>query len=187
MRIVRSLNLLAHYSPAELGFLSDLQDNKAKLKVIGKNIISLKGFRIEGCSHLIHLRDTSLLAPSRPKLGEISKLYAHPLLEKLSVGDDYISRMDILREEKPILFARYAVNDAVITLHHGLTCEETNHKLTGELTIPVTLSSMSSQHLSNQIGGAWYDLPTKNGLYNVKDLPRLYTPTGMESSGGLAD
>lgn len=187
IRVNKSLFLIAHYTPADLSFLHDLQEYKSKLKLLGKNIITLKSFRVDGCMHKIHIRDTSLLAPLRPTLGEISKLYNHPLLEKLSVGQDYKQAMGRLKSENPDLFVRYAVNDAIITLFHAMTCEESNFVQTRNLTIPVTLSSLASQHLSSVIGGPRYDLPTKNGQYNVKDLPLLHTPTGIESSGGLAD
>lgn len=186
IRVNKSLFLIAHYTPADLSFLHDLQDYKNKLKLLGKNIITLKAFKAEGCTYKINIRDTSLLAPSRPSLGEISKLYQHPLLEKLSVGD-YKKSMGLLKRENPGLFVKYAVNDAIITLYHAMTVEESNYTQTRNLAIPVTLSSLASQYLTSVIGGPRYDLPTKNGQYNVKDLPLLHTPTGIESSGGLAD
>lgn len=187
IRVKKTLFLIAHYTPADLSFLSDLKEHTKQLKLLGKNIVTLAGFKIENCTHRINIRDTSILAPLRPRLGEISLLYDHPLLEKLSIGKEHIRKMSVLRRENPEEFVRYALNDAIITLFHALNCELSYFKYGQKLDIPVTLSSLASQYLTRAIGGPRYDLPTANGQFDVKDLPTLHTPTGMELSGGLAD
>jgi hypothetical protein len=187
LREKRSFYLMCHYSPADLSFLADLQGYKRKLKLLGKSLITMKPISVPGCTHQINIRDTSILTPGLPGLGWISNLYKHPLLKKLDVPFGKIKKMSSFKVEDPNLFVQYATNDAVITLYHALRMERTNYEHTLKYEIPVTLSSVASRYLSRKIGGPRYDLPTSNGLFNVKDLPRLFSPKGIELSGGLTE
>jgi len=187
IREIKNFYLLCHYSAADLCALADLGEIKNKLKILAKSIVTMQGVRVEGCSHALHIRDTSILTPLMPSLKSISELYNHPLLKKLELPGGGISRMKQVKAEDPNLFVQYAMNDAIICLYHGLRMEESNLELTRRYDIPVTLSSIASQYLANKIGGPKYELPTHNGLFNVKDLPRLFTPKGIEMSGGLTE
>lgn len=187
VRESRNFYLLCHFSAADLCALSDLPKIKEQVKILSKSIVTMEPARLEGCTHKIHIRDTSILTPLMPSLKAISGLYKHPLLTKLDLPDESIGQMGVLKENDPNLFVQYAMNDAIICLYHGLKMEESNYELTKRYDIPITLSSLASQYLSTRIGGAKYDLPTHNGLFNVKDLPRLFTPKGIEMSGGLTE
>lgn len=95
--------------------------------------------------------------------------------------------MSGLKIADPNFFVQYATNDAIITLYHALRMEQSNFDNTGRLDIPVTLSSLASRFLSKRLGGPRYDLPTKDGLFNIHSLARLFTPKGVELSGGLTE
>lgn len=159
---------------------------------MAKCIVTMQPMTLPGFSHKICLRDTMLLTPAQKSLKSLSELYNHPLLKKVALPKlpgalPGITRMGLLKVSYPELFVQYAVNDAMISVFHALKMERSNYELGGRLEIPVTLSSLASQYLSQAIGGPRYDLPTRNGLFNVRDLPRLFTPKGVEMSGGLPE
>jgi hypothetical protein len=192
VRFVKNFYLIAHYTPADLSFLTDQPLWSEGVSVLAKSIITMKPITLSGYSHKLNIRDTSLLTPGLKSLKSISELYNHPLLKKLGLPKlegavPGISRMSLLKKMEPNLFVQYAMNDAIISLFHALKMERSYYSLCGRFEIPVTLSSLASSYLSQAIGGPRYDLPTRNGLFNVKDLPRLFTPKGVEMSGGLTE
>lgn len=138
--------------------------------------------RIHGVT--LYLRDSGELTPGKKSLGEISKLY--PSIPKLDVPQGYIKNMALYKKEYFEEFKEYAMRDPIIPLHHALHIMEAALKETGKYYIPITLSSLAQDLISRKLGPS-FQLPTKNKKYNVRDLARLFTPKGIELSGGLAD
>lgn len=94
--------------------------------------------------------------------------------------------MDKFKEIDKPMFERYAITDSVVSLHHALRIENSSLKETGRLGIPLTISSLAGKILEKTLMTHEYPLPSNNGKYNVKNIPKLYTPKGINLSG-LAD
>lgn len=94
--------------------------------------------------------------------------------------------MKLYKKEHFDDFKEYAMRDAVIPLHHSLNIMEIAFRVVGRYYLPVTLSSLAQELLSKRLGVS-FQLPTKNKKYSVRELARLFTPKGIELSGGLAD
>lgn len=83
-------------------------------------------------------------------------------------------------------FKSYAMRDAVIPLHHSLNIMEVALKVVGKYYLPVTLSSLAQELLSKRLGTS-FQLPTNNKKYSVREIAKLFTPKGIEMSGGLSE
>lgn len=65
--------------------------------------------------------------------------------------------------------------------------EESNQFFTGRNSIPVTLSSLASGYLIKElVEGGQYHNPIEKGCYDIKNLPRVFTPVGVELSKDLS-
>lgn len=91
------------------------------------------------------------------------------------------------KETEPTLFQKYATVDSVVSLHHALMVEYTSLTNTGRLGVPLTISSLAGKILEKGLLTSEYSLPTRNGKYNTKNLSKIYTPKGINLSGGLGD
>jgi len=68
-----------------------------------------------------------------------------------------------------------------------LKVQESNHVLTGRYSIPITLSSLASFYLKTElVDNTPYHNPSEHGKYNIKNLSKVYTPTGVELSNDLS-
>lgn len=189
-RFNKKLFLIAHYSPAELGFFTDFEEFKDRLSIINKCFITLgRGFKIKDHEYTIILRDTNLLTPAgSSSLGAIGKMYSEdePDLEKLDLPKEYRKdEMERLMNEKPEAFQKYAIRDSVITLYHALRVEETSFEELRKLTIPVTLSSLAGGVLNKAIGGPEYELPLHDKDILKTSIQKLYTPGSLQQERGL--
>jgi hypothetical protein len=70
-------------------------------------------------------------------------------IPKLEIHQHYKENMKLLLEENPLLFKKYAMNDSMITLIHGLFMNDFQFRL-GSLALPCTLGSISSTYVKNQ-------------------------------------
>lgn len=136
--------LIGHYTPADLSMLSDFEDIKYQLDIINKCFVTLKKpILINGIN--VYVIDTMLIAPGGKKsLDAISLLYKG--LNKLKISDSYIRNMNIFIKKDPELFKKYALQDSLIALVHGIFMEEFNHTING-FGIPLTLSSLSGNYV----------------------------------------
>lgn len=181
-RVRRSLYFIAHHTPADLGTLTDFMSFKEYYSIIGGHcIVTLKPFNLPDCGFKIYIRDTELLTPGLKGLSAISSLYDD--IPKIKLDKHILRNMKEFKKSNPDLFRDYAVRDSEITLFHALKVEASNFIETRNFEIPLTLSSMAAQILFREIGGPLYDLPTKDGRYNIGNLQKLYTPTGLGLSG----
>lgn len=122
---VRNLYLTAHLTRADLSIMTDFEDFKDKLSIVGKEFVTMgKGFDYDGSN--VHLRDTMLLAPGNQKsLKAIGNLYGVEFNKKdLTIQE--ISNMDKLLLEDRNKFLEYSKMDAIIPLIHSLAMEKYN-------------------------------------------------------------
>lgn len=64
--------------------------------------------------------------------------------------------------------------------------QESNHLLTGRFSIPITLSSLASNFLkSHLVDNNPYHDPKDNAKFGLKNLSKVFTPTGVELAGDL--
>jgi hypothetical protein len=95
----------------------------------------------------LFFRDTSLIAPLGIKsLADIGNIYG-PDYRKLDIGSYREGNMSKLRSENPELFDKYAIQDSVITLKHGIEMEAFNTSL-GCVGVPLTMSSLGKAYVS---------------------------------------
>jgi len=65
--------------------------------------------------------------------------------------------------------------------------EESNLFFTGRNSIPITLSSLASGYLIKElVEGTTYHNPLEKGRYDMKNLSKVFTPTGVELSKDLS-
>lgn len=185
LRIKKDMFLSCHYSPAEISQFKDLKLFQDKLSIIQKCLVTLKPLKMPYSKYKINFRDSQLLTPAGSKgLKGVGALYNDSRLEKLEIDT---TRMEEIQQKDLKLFKDYAMRDALITNYHVLNIEKTSLDMTGQLEIPVTLSTLAAKHLYKVIGGPLYDLPTNDGRYNIRDIRRVFTPVGIESMGIASD
>jgi hypothetical protein len=114
------IDLVAHFSRADLCGFSDWQKVKRKFDSVRGTLVTttnpwvipvrLRSRRVVMCS--IRLFDSMLLAPA----GNQSLMALGALLNvpKVEIAGERKARMDLVRDEDPELFERYAIQDAVI-------------------------------------------------------------------------
>lgn len=181
------LTLLAHYTTADISLWSDFESIKSKLKILGKNYVTLgRGLRIEGINTKIELRDTSLLTPSGKSLAAVGSLYNDPLLRKIELPRNSYNNMKVLMKEEAQLFRDYALRDSIITLYHGLKTEELSYATLNSLTVPVTLSSMAGNIIAKELDMSKFSPEVIDPLYSFKDIAKIMTPAGVELSKQVA-
>lgn len=128
-----------------------------------------------------------LISPAGASLKSIGALYDSAGLSKLEIDKVDRDSMDLFMESNYDLFKEYAIKDAVIALYHALNVEQSSIIELGKFSIPVTLSSFSSQYCNVRLNGKKYGLPTGDGRYNISSIPALFTPAGVELSAGLSN
>ena len=66
--------------------------------------------------------------------------------------------------------------------------QDSHYELTKKYSVPVTLSSLASSFLTQELvvqGDGLYHPKTQNGLISIKDIPKIMTPSGVELSNDL--
>jgi len=121
-------------------------------------------------------------------LKSIGQLYSDLSLNKKELCAETVKNMDLFFEMNPEEFKAYAVQDAKIVLWHALVVQDSHYELTKKYSVPVTLSSLASSFLTQELvvqGDGLYHPKTQNGLISIKDIPKLMTPSGVELSNDL--
>src|SRR2546430_3160160 len=141
--IIKNNYFISHLTNADLSMLSDFNELKLKLDIVNNSFVTLKNsLLIDGFN--VFIRDTILLAPGRKKgLDALGSLHG---FEKVSLTKKQKENMDVLLLENPILFKKYALQDALITLVHACNMEDFYLEL-GLIGIPITLSNLSYAYL----------------------------------------
>lgn len=167
--------LIAHYTPADLSIMDDFDEYKYEMDIVNKSFVTLrKPILIDGVNIII--RDSKLITPGRKSLDFVASLYEG--IDKIDVSKDYKENMELLWDEDPDLFKRYALKDSLITLIHGSYMEEFNNSL-GGFGIPLTLSGLSRRFISlywEKVGYKGYQYSNKYPLINVS---KTLTPKGL--------
>lgn len=172
-----NLYLVAHFSVADIASLSDFNDFKSKLQVIGKTYVTL-GRSIPYEKVSLHIRDTSLLSVGGSSLKEISNLYTE--VDKIDIGDN-IKEMDVFMNQNLDDFKAYAIQDSVIALFHLLRIEETVRIELRSFFIPITLASFAGNFIKSRLNMTRYKLPV-DPVITKTSLQEVYTPVGIDSN-----
>lgn len=145
--LIKNNYLIAHYNAADLSMLSDFDESKILLSVVGKSFLTL-GLPIKRQECFLYVRDTKMLAPggygSLDKLGELYSEngdYSKRYLEK-----HYIEKMSKLLEDNKEKFIDYAMMDVKITAKHTQEMEKFNIGVK-KLGVPSTLSSIGRSYV----------------------------------------
>lgn len=150
----RLLYLCMHESSADLSMLSDFDEFKESLDIVGRSFVT-RGkplnivFKDGSISKSrVILRDTILIAPVGAKsLAAVGQIYG-PEYHKVDIGN-YRKRMSSLLYDNKDLFEKYALMDSKITLKHARSMEEYYFTL-GKLGVPLTISGISKAYVSKQ-------------------------------------
>lgn len=172
--------LLGHYNSADLSMLSDFNTFKHELDIVNKVFVTLrKPLLINGIN--VIFRDTMLLAPGGNKsLKNIGSLYN---INKIDIGNN-INNMKIFLKNDYEGFKEYAIQDAKIALVHGLYMEEFSFQF-GLISIPLSLSMLSSVYLRKCWKDIKYDGYQLNPEYYVNDSAKSQTPKGLFFTGDI--
>lgn len=185
--VVKNNYIMAHYNTADLSMLSDFDVLKDKLSIVGKSFVTLgKPLKFEHT--FVYVRDTMLLAPAgKGSLSNLGKMYlAEGDFAKRSLKIEDLNAMGAFLKRDPRAFEDYAIQDAIITLKHGLAMEKFNLGIK-QLGIPLTLSSIGrnyvfeewakifDKHLPYQISGECLmgnvnEMQTPKGLFATRDI-----------------
>lgn len=166
LKLPQSIFLVCHYSRADLPSFREFFDKKTK-----KNFVNLRRtivtanqgapiklpiiFRGQTSLVKVGIRDTFLLAPSTSKsldaLGEL--IGSH----KLSLSDDELKRMDVLRREDLQRFKDYSQMDSRIALEFSERIADLSEVFGKERYIPTTLTSLGVVFLKQLWKDAGFD------------------------------
>ena len=152
--IPRMIYLVGHFTRADFPAFADFKNLTQMMSSVRNTFLSIDG-HIEvkiPCEDgdevpvKVLVRDTMLLTPAASKgLKALGELVGQPKidLDPDPVKDQfYKENMDILLEEKPDLFDRYALNDSVICVRYADRLIEQSRTLLGTSKLPATLTSI---------------------------------------------
>jgi len=152
--IPKIIYLVGHFTRADVPTFSDFQTLTKMMSSVRNTFLSIDGhialkyfFDDDKTAELkILVRDTMLLTPAASKsLAELGDLVG---LEKLKLDEDpkkdlfYKKNMDVLLDENPVLFEKYALRDAEICVRYADQLVGQTKALLGSTKIPVTLTSI---------------------------------------------
>lgn len=145
--------LVGHFAVADLSAFSDFNKLKSQFDALRRTFVSVtrptiwKLWDSQRHPHIVRiiLRDTMLLAPQSCR--KLSNLGEFLKLEKISLPDGMIERMDELLISDRELFIEYAIRDAEIAARYIERIIELNSKITGDDSVPVSLSSIGLSFL----------------------------------------
>lgn len=165
----KNLYVIMHESSADLSMLNDFSRYKDCFNVVGRSFVTMgKPFELK--NHIddleqspewifrnneslvgsrVFFRDTALIAPAGAKsLSEIGKIYGDEF-RKIDIGNYRAGNMSNLRTTDPELFNKYAIQDAIIALKHGISMEEFYLTL-GKTGVPLTNSGIGKSYVENE-------------------------------------
>lgn len=145
--IRRNLYLCMHESAADLSMLSDIDEFKQSLDIVGRAFVTRgKPLIIDECKSRVHLRDTFLLAPQGAKsLAGLGEIYGSEF-KKVDIGNYRNGRMKALLKDNKELFEKYAITDSLITLKHACSMEEF-YLSVDKIGVPLTLSGIGKAYV----------------------------------------
>lgn len=146
--------MVGHFTRADVPAFADFKDLTAQISAVRSTFVSISkhvpvNYRWAENDHtplMVILRDTMLLTPATSKsLWEIGKLVDVP---KLTLDPDpardrhYKANMDELLRDKPDVFEKYAINDAVICVRYLERLIAMYDGIFGERSAPATLTAI---------------------------------------------
>ena len=146
--------VVGHFTRADVPAFADFKSLTSQIAAVRSTFTSVdKGVKIvtqfdndQSVEHLVILRDTMLLTPATSKsLWELGKLVGVP---KISVDPDperelfYKKNMDILLRDKPDVFEKYAINDALICVKYLERLIDMYAGILGKRKAPATLTAI---------------------------------------------
>ncbi|MBU4137992.1 MAG: DNA polymerase [Alphaproteobacteria bacterium] len=156
-RVPRRIELISHFSRADMPMLKDLEQLTPFLDAVRGVFVTLQplSLRYEFESGPVDLkvsiRDTFLLTAEGAKrledLGEVVDVPKIKLAETPKGETEIKKRMDLLLERDPDLFERYALSDAVICVRYYEKIRELCRKTIGTTKVPLTLSGIGVKRL----------------------------------------
>jgi hypothetical protein len=157
--------IVGHFTRADVPAFADFHDLTQQIAAVRSTFTSVdKGIKIiigfnsgETVELLVMLRDTMLLTPASSKsLLELGKLVNVP---KLTLDADpakekfYKENMDVLLRDKPDVFERYAINDAIICTKYLQQFIAICADVLGKRKAPATLTAIGVELLMNKWKG----------------------------------
>jgi len=128
----------------------------------------------------IYIRDTLLLSSAAAgTLEAVGKAHG---LKKVVIDPKWYNMMDLLLEEDPSLYEEYSMQDSLITLVHALFMNDFVFNL-GQLKLPVTLGSVSSNYIKNKWQNDSYRGYQIDAEYPIGDAQTSHTPHGIANLG----
>lgn len=146
--------LVGHFTRADIPAFKDFQSLTQMMSSVRNTFLSIDGYIAvdfefpdgDEISLQLLLRDTMLLTPAASKsLRALGELVGQ---EKIQLDPDpakdqwYKANMDVLLQDDPKLFDRYALNDAVICVRYADRLIEQCRALLGVAKLPATLTSI---------------------------------------------
>jgi hypothetical protein len=180
--------LMGHYLVADLSVLSDFETFKTQIDLMYKSFTTL-GRPYKLCHDRnnwsqVFFRDTGILSPPGTGLAILGSLYK---LDKITLPEGSLNRMDLLLERDRELFNRYALRDAEIALIHGLSVEYFNAKNgNGAITVPTTVASMAKKYVLKYWNNHNINDINTHTEYHVGNFSKLFTPKGIQTTENLA-
>lgn len=146
--------VVGHFTRADVPAFADFKDLTSQISAVRSTFTSVdKGIKIDtvfddgsSVEKLVILRDTMLLTPATSKsLWELGSLVGVP---KIHIDPDpekelfYKKNMDVLLQDKPDLFERYAINDALICVKYLERLIAMYASILGKRKAPATLTAI---------------------------------------------
>jgi hypothetical protein len=153
-QIPSRIYLVGHFTRADMPAFSDFKSMTQMMQCVRNTFLNINDhiavtYGADGDDPVelqVFLRDTMLLTPATSKsLRALGELVGQ---EKIALDPDperdkwYKQNMDVLLAERPELFDRYALNDAVICVRYLDQLIEQCRELLGKPKIPATLTSI---------------------------------------------
>src|SRR5437588_2856332 len=179
-----NIYFMCHYNTADLSMLDDWSEiSKRNIDIIKKSYCSIKT-PIKSLGSNIYIRDTLLL--SSAAAGSLEAIGKSHGLKKVEIPAKYYIKMDVLLKEDFNLFKRYAMQDSLITLIHGLFMNDFAIRL-GLTKLPVTLGSLASAYLRNKRKADNYKGYQIHNEYLLGNAQQILTPKGVSIVGKVAE
>lgn len=184
LSLVKNNYICCHLSTADLSVLNDFEEFKDSLDIVQKTFVTIgKMILKDKINSNIYIRDTSLLAPQGHKsLAAVGSMYGGEY-EKVLIPIQYKGDMRQLLKENPVLFEKYAVQDALVTLKHANTMEEFNLTVC-KTGVPLTLSSLGRDYILNTWKETGYTYQV-NENHLLGATSEVITPQGLNETGSI--
>jgi hypothetical protein len=188
--VPRTIYIVGHFTRADIPAFSDFTDLTMLMSSVRNTFLSIDGHipvEIEFPDNQkvelkVLIRDTILLTPAASKslmaLGELVDVKKIKLDQDDKIELHYKRNMDQLLDDNPLLFEKYALNDALICVRYVEKLREQTKTLLGTTKIPATLTSIGVDLLWNS-----WSAENKNKPLQVLGKETVYENTFNKKLG----